>query len=268
MGFDLVLRFLESRLELTLFSNLIYGLLLLILIYIYFFIAKQFEGIRLKIKGARIFVLSIILFLFLIAFIIYSGDPISQISWKDESLNKKQKEFYNKQIEATSPITPKINFKLDFPEYKEIAVWQIANVKEGDDKNLDFDRYKIRFILNNIGQEDSGSINTRLESSFTNIAQEFLTNIPSGKSEFAVFSVWYKKCFSYPEEYTLENGTIFQRFIVNKDCDYKVSKIPLGWQEFNLTIDCKFCMETEQTYPISFCIFDETQESRKVCEEK
>ena len=268
MGFDLILRFIESRLEITLFSNIILGLLLLILVYIFLFIYHQFEGLNVKLKGTRTVIIYIFAFVLLIGGIIFSGYSQGQIAWKDESLSKKQEEFFSKQIGAISPVTPEIEVKLDFPKDKEIAVWQIANIKEYEDGNQDFDKYKIRFILSNIGQKNSGVINAILESSFTNEARAFLKDVSNEEPEYAVFDIWYEKCEKDFEKHILKNGTEIQKSVVNEDCDHEVSEIPLGWQEFNLTIDCNWCMEEPKIYPLYFCIYEDTKESRKVCEEK
>ena len=269
MGFDLLLRFLGSRLKITLFTNIIYALLLVILTYIYFTIGGQFSGLKLKRKKVRVLVICIFVFIVLIVAVIFSGYIVpEQIVWKDETLSDKQKEFFEKQMEGTTPQKPKIEIKLNHPDGKKFAVWDIADIKIDDEGNQFFEKQKIRFVISNIGKMSAGTINAYLESNFTNHAQAYLKELSGEKSEFLEFEIWYNNCQRDLEEQTLQDGTKVEKSVVNSECDYNLGKIPLGWQKFNLTIKCNLCDEnkSKQVYPFSFCIFKSNYESKDLCD--
>lgn len=268
MGFEVILRFLESRLRITTFSNLIYAILIVILVYLYFFIIHQFEGTKVKFKGVKLLVSSIFVFLILIGAIIFAGSYLpGQIAWKDEKLIEKQEKLVEKQLESVTPKKPQIDVKLNYPDDRKIAIWDIADIRRYQDGSEYFQKQKIRFVLSNVGGMDSGPINANLNGPFMKERHEYLSNLTGGESKYLEFDVWYKECWRDIETQTLENGTEVERYVVDPRCNYETEDILLGWQQFNLTIDCSFC-EQEQIHYFDFCVFNNSDSSREVCNKK
>jgi len=187
------------------------------------------------------------------------------VSYENVNLMKKQHQLIVKELESISPLKPTIQVSLDFPEDRKFAVWEIADILKYQDGNQDFSRAKVRFILSNIGRMKTGHINAHLESSFTESPSEGIDDIIGESSEFLEVWIRYNKCWKDLESYELENGTQVQRYVVNPECNYRVSKIPLGWQKFNLTLDCPFCSEVK-VIPFYFCIFGVTDNTTEVCD--
>ncbi len=189
------------------------------------------------------------------------------MGYHNVNLMEKQGNLIDKQLDSISPLKPNIEVSLDFPSDKGFAVWEIADIRTYEGKNEYFEKAKVRFILSNIGRMRSGHINAKLKSNFTNSPGEHIDNIVGESSEFLEFEIWYNKCWEIPplDVHKFENETNVPEHIINPECDYKVSKIPLGWHKFNLTLECPFCSEKVRIYYFDFCIYDETNTSREAC---
>lgn len=189
------------------------------------------------------------------------------VGYNDFELKEKQEGLIEKQIASISPLKAEIEVSLDHPEDKKILISSIALIRDqgGDEYAA---KQKIRFILSNIGRMRTGPINANLASSFTNEPHEYIQDIVGESSEYLELSVGYKECWRDIKYEMLENGTEIVKHVVDPKCNFETADIPLGWQEFNLTIDCKFCSEPIKTQTFYFCIFDDTDASREVCEKE
>ena len=187
---------------------------------------------------------------------------------EEVKLMKKQHEPIEAQLNSISPLKPTIEVSLDFPEDRKFAVWEIARRITYQDGNQDFNRAKVRFILNNIGRMRTGVVNAFLENSFIHSSRsDDINNIVGESSEFLEFRLWHNKCYRDIESYELENGTQVERYVVPPECDYEVSEIPVGWHKFNLTLDCPFCSEQIQVQTFDFCIYGVTANTSEVCDQ-
>lgn len=189
-------------------------------------------------------------------------------AWTNQDLVKNQILITNKQLESISPLKPTIEVSLDIPKDRKIAVWDIAKIIKNPDGSESFYKTQVRFILNNIGRMNTGFINAYLTNSFIQSPSEHIDNIAGESSAFLEFELWYNKCHEEPAFIKLENGSEIKKYPINTECNFRIGKIPLGWRIFNLTLYCPFCIVPERTYEFRFCIFDESDSSRKICEKE
>lgn len=186
------------------------------------------------------------------------------------SINK-QITLIDKQIESISPLKPTIEVSLDIPKDGKIPVWDLAKIRKYPDGSEDFEKMEVRFILSNIGRMRTGFINAYLRSSFTHSPSQHIDNILGESASFLEFEVWYNKCFEESKLIKLVNGSEIPKHPINPECNFRLRKVPLGRHEFNLTLDCPFCLDSldkEKIYHFKLCIFDETDASIKICSQE
>ncbi|MFH1641822.1 MAG: hypothetical protein ABIC04_02900 [Nanoarchaeota archaeon] len=187
------------------------------------------------------------------------------VGWNDIQLTNKQHILIDNQLNSISPLKPTIQVSVDFPDNYQFPVWKVAKINNYQDGSQNFARQKIMFILSNIGRMRAGHINIFLKSEFFNLPSKSTENIFGESSEFIEFEIWNDKCEIDLEEVTLKNGSKVKTSVVEGECDYEEFKFPLGWHAFNLTLDCPLCAEKNKVYFFDFCIYNNDNESIKVC---
>ncbi len=181
--------------------------------------------------------------------------------------NIKQVNLIDSQLKSISPLKPTLEVSIDFPSDNNIAIWNIASIRNDEGGKPNFEKQNIRFILSNIGRMRTGPINAYMESNFTHSTNGHVENIVGESSEYLEFNIWYNQCTEDSQTLQFNNGTVREYRFIKPECDYRQNKLQLGWHKFNLTIKCPLCEDKNKIKECSFklCFFDNVVVSENLC---
>lgn len=179
----------------------------------------------------------------------------------------KQINLIDVQLQSISSLKPTLEISIDFPSNNNIAIWDIARIRNDEDEKPNFERQNIRFILSNIGRMRTGPINAYLESNFTHSTSGYVSDIVGESSEYMEFKIWYNQCTEDSQTLQFNNGTVREYRFIKPECDYRQNKLQLGWHKFNLTIKCPLCEDKNRIKECFFklCFFDNVVVSEDFC---